>query len=104
MTGGEFNALISFKVNDKSKLRKIKGALEVSLGAGTLPGLSLQAKAEVNLGETNNKSDHETTVSVSWCGGSDIKDDSITEWTVPSLKKAAIEFADRVGLFPNIEN
>ncbi|KAF3008205.1 hypothetical protein E8E14_008744 [Neopestalotiopsis sp. 37M] len=98
VTGGEFNALVCFKVKDKSKLRDIKASAEINFDK--VPGLSVNAKGEVNMAEADTSAVAETNVSVSWSGGGEIKDPSIKEWGVKELKAAAIEFPDKVAKFP----
>lgn len=98
VTGGEFNALVCFKVKDKSKLRDIKASAEINFDK--VPGLSVNAKGEVNMAEADTSAVAETNVSVSWSGGGEIKDPSIKEWGVKELKAAAIEFPDKVAKLP----
>jgi hypothetical protein len=98
VTGGEFNAIVSFKVKDKSKLRTIKAAAEISLN--NVPGLELKAKGAVSMDDLKAENEAESSISVSWMGGGDVKDDSIHEWNIENLKKAAVEFPDRVQRTP----
>lgn len=98
VSGGEFNALICFKSKDKSKVRDIKAEAQVSLNA--LGKLSLEAQGQVDMKNAERNKDMENTISVSWSGGGEIKDRSVDEWTIAALKKAAIDFPDKVAAMP----
>lgn len=98
ITGGEFNALVCYKVKDKSKLRDIKASAEINFDK--VPGLTVSAQGQAHLEESDTSAVAETNVSVSWSGGGEIKDPSIKEWGVKELKAAAIEFPDKVAKFP----
>ena len=37
------------------------------------------------------------TSSVTWSGGGDIRNDSVTEWTLENLKEVAMSFPDAVA-------
>ena len=71
--GGEFSAIISIKVNDKSKVSAIKAAAEASITIPPVPGLSVEAKAALDKNKSNVWKDTETTISVNWSGGGEIK-------------------------------
>lgn len=94
LEGGEFNALVSVKLKDKSKLRDFGGGLKVSLG---FTGLSVSGEAKGGKESKETSTDSETTISVSWSGGGDIKPNDITNWDIPSLKRVAMEFPDLVA-------
>jgi hypothetical protein len=95
--GGEFNALVSIKLKDRSKAKEIGGQLKIELD---LKAASVKGTAEG--GKTNFESSYEgeTTISVSWTGGGDIKDESVTDWTFASLKAVAMEFPEHVMACP----
>lgn len=97
--GGEFNALISIKLKDKSKARDIQAGVNLS---GNLPGGlgSASGEADVAIKNTMKEVTGETTISVSWSGGGEVKPDSVTEWNMDTLKQAAIAFPDKVALTP----
>ncbi|EMD85057.1 hypothetical protein COCC4DRAFT_31650 [Bipolaris maydis ATCC 48331] len=94
--GGELNALISVKVNDKSKITTIKGALEAELGT---PALSGAIKGEGGLDKKATETSTETTINVNWSGGGQIKDPNVL-WDINSLTLAAANFPDLVALTP----
>ncbi|KAI9924692.1 hypothetical protein MW887_006544 [Aspergillus wentii] len=99
LEGGEFNALLSVKVNDKENTTDIKGALAVSLEKA---GFGISGEAEGEYKKANIAKNSETTITVSWTGGGDIRDeeDKGKGWTIDSMAKAAFGFADRVRHTP----
>ncbi|KAJ7132377.1 hypothetical protein C8R44DRAFT_773925 [Mycena epipterygia] len=89
--GGEFNALISIKLKDRSKAREIKGWL----------GAELNFKGpRAPIVNSNMEIDGETTIAVSWKGGGDIKGPTVEDWTLQSLKAVAMEFPKNVMACP----
>ncbi|KAF5847648.1 hypothetical protein GGP41_000327 [Bipolaris sorokiniana] len=72
--GGELNALISVKVNDKSKISTIKSAFEAELGT---PALSGAITGEGNLDKSDTNISTETTINVNWSGDGQIKDPNV---------------------------
>lgn len=94
--GGELNALISVKVSDKNKTFKVKAALEASLGT---PALSGEVKGSIDLEKSNVETSTETTVTVNWSGGGQIKASDVL-WDVNSLTLAAANFPDLVSRTP----
>lgn len=94
LEGGEFNALVSVKLKDKSKIRDFGGGLSVDLA---FTGLSVTGSAEGKKVTGESSTDTETTISVSWSGGGDIKPDDIHDWDMKSLKRVAMEFPDLVA-------
>ncbi|KJK61895.1 hypothetical protein P875_00086561 [Aspergillus parasiticus SU-1] len=99
LEGGEFNALLSIKLNNKENATKIKGALSVELSKAGF-GISGQAEGDFNKSEIAQNS--ETSITVSWAGGGDIRDDKtkVEGWTIESMAKAAFAFPDRVRHTP----
>ncbi|KAJ7195812.1 hypothetical protein GGX14DRAFT_674473, partial [Mycena pura] len=95
--GGEFNALISIKLNDSSKATQIMGQLE---GQVSLAALQVSGSAELHKDNAKSEIDGETTISVSWRGGGDIKDATVTDWTLETLKPVAMEFPEHVMACP----
>ncbi|OQE13686.1 hypothetical protein PENFLA_c044G03126 [Penicillium flavigenum] len=71
LEGGEFNALLTVKVADKSKVKEIKGALSLSLEKGGF-GISGEAAGGYDAAEILKHS--ETSISVSWAGGGALHD------------------------------
>ncbi|PIG89723.1 hypothetical protein AARAC_005045 [Aspergillus arachidicola] len=99
LEGGEFNALLSIKLNNKENATKIKGALSVELSKAGF-GISGQAEGDFNKSEIAQNS--ETSITVSWSGGGDIRDEKtkVEGWTIDSMARAAFAFSDRVRHTP----
>jgi hypothetical protein len=97
LEGGEFNAIVSIKLKDRSKVNELKGSLkvEMNLKAATVEGEAAGGKKSLE-----SQYDGETTIAVSWSGGGDIKDEKIDEWTLSNLKAVAMEFPERVMACP----
>ncbi|KAF7328408.1 hypothetical protein MVEN_02556500 [Mycena venus] len=95
--GGEFNALISIKLKDRSSAKAIKGQLEVDMN---FKAASVSGSAAVDKSNSSSNIDGETTISVSWKGGGDIKDAEVSDWTLASLKAVAMEFPEHVMACP----
>lgn len=89
--GGEFNALISIKLKDRSRAKEIKGWLGAKLNPLTPQAPIVNSDMEI---------DGETTIAVSWKGGGDIRGPIVEDWTLESLKTVAMEFADNVMACP----
>ncbi|KAI6780910.1 uncharacterized protein J7T54_007390 [Emericellopsis cladophorae] len=94
--GGELNALISVKVSDKSKTFAIKAELEATLGT---PALSGKVTGGVDMNKSEINSSTETTVTVNWSGGGQIKPTNAI-WDVNSLTLAAANFPENVSRTP----
>ncbi|GMG09627.1 unnamed protein product [Aspergillus oryzae] len=116
LKGGEFNALLSIKLNNKENATKVKGALSVELSKAGF-GISGQAEGDFNKSELAQNSETSITYGyfrfisvytltgtdrVSWAGGGDIRDDEtkVEGWTIESMAKAAFAFPDRVRHTP----
>ncbi|KAF7344070.1 hypothetical protein MVEN_01696600 [Mycena venus] len=80
--GGEFNALVSIKLKDRSKAKEIGGQLKIELD---LKAASVKGTAEGTF--------------LGLVGG-DIKDESVTDWTFATLKAVAMEFPEHVMACP----
>lgn len=96
--GGEFNALISIKLKDRSKTKEIQGKLDAEFkGAAPVSG---KVTGEANMKDGSQNVEGETTISVSWRGGGDIKDATIQDWSLENLKTVAMEFPEHVMACP----
>ncbi|MCJ1401703.1 hypothetical protein MMC11_004920 [Xylographa trunciseda] len=91
LEGGEFSAIISIKVNDKSKIREVKAAAEVDLAIAAAPGLTAGASSSVDKKKTSVWNDTETTISVNWSGGGEIKEPA-TKWDLATVVDVASRF------------
>ena len=94
LEGGEFSAIISIKVHDKSKVSEVKLAAEATLVVGPSP-VSVDGGASFDKSKKNVLNDTETTISVNWSGGGDIKTPG-TNWDLATVVAAANEFPKRV--------
>lgn len=77
LEGGEFSAIVSIKVDDKSKISKVKLAAEVQL----LPRSLIQPFSSNALLDKDNEDiwkDTEISISVSWAGGGEIKKPTVS--------------------------
>ncbi|KAJ7895750.1 hypothetical protein B0H13DRAFT_2234546 [Mycena leptocephala] len=79
--GGEFNALVSIKLKDRTKAKEIGGQLKIDLDS-KLPAFTARRGC------------------VAWTGGGDIKDESVNDWTLATLKAVSMEFPERVMACP----
>lgn len=95
LEGGEFSAIISIKVHDKANVSKVKLAAEAQLAVGASP-LSVGGAANVDKDKESAWKDTETTISVNWSGGGDIKTPD-TNWDLATVVKAANEFPRKVA-------
>ncbi|KAL5092159.1 hypothetical protein Trisim1_002049 [Trichoderma cf. simile WF8] len=97
LEGGDLNAITSIKVPDVTKKANIEAALKgIMNGSGSEFALSeglASSALEAALRET------ETTITVNWSGGGQIKPDR-EEWTLESLLRAASGFPARVATCP----
>jgi len=94
--GGEFNALVSMKILNKSKKTDIQAEAKVALTAGPV---NIEAQASVGIARTNIETNTETTIQVSWSGGGHIKPME-QQWDIASLMQAAARFPDLVADCP----
>lgn len=95
--GGEFNALISIKLKDRSQAKKLGGELKVQMD---LKSASVHGSAKGGKESLESSYEGETTIAVSWTGGGDIKDGTVTDWTLDTLKAVAMEFPEHVMACP----
>ncbi|CVL12395.1 uncharacterized protein FPRN_03601 [Fusarium proliferatum] len=97
ISGGSFVADIHLKRNEDKKQSDMGGDISLQ---GKVSGLDI--KGEIKGGMTNKsyKKDYNTTITVNWKGGGDIKPNDIAEWDIESLLKVAMEFPDKVAACP----
>ncbi|CAO2650018.1 Nn.00g013100.m01.CDS01 [Neocucurbitaria sp. VM-36] len=94
--GGELNALLSVEVKDKTKTSKIQAALEATLGT---PALTGAIQGEGGITKDDIQTSTETTITVNWSGGGQLKDTNVI-WDVNSLTLAAANFPELVAMTP----
>ncbi|KAK7454069.1 hypothetical protein VKT23_011582 [Stygiomarasmius scandens] len=89
--GGEFNALISIKLRDTSKVEEVRGQLKAGMESKAAAGQG---------GDFGNGIDGETTIAVFRKGGGSIKEEKVEWWSLETLYAVAKEFPTRVPGFP----
>jgi hypothetical protein len=90
--GGEFVGVVSMKVKDSSKVQDIKAQLEVGFSA-------VQAKGSGSYIDQGFAKDTETSISVNWSGGGQIKDPN-TKWDMETMLRVAAQFPDLCAACP----
>lgn len=89
--GGEFSAIISIKVSDKAKVSAVKAAAEAEIAIAAAPGLSVGTKNSVGKHKSDVWDDTDTTISVNWAGGGDIKP-ADEKWELKTVVDVATRF------------
>ena len=89
--GGEFSAIVSIKVNDKSKISAVKAAAEAEIAIAAAPGLSVGTKNSLDKSKSDVWDDTETTISVNWAGGGDLKP-ADEKWDLATVVDVATRF------------
>ncbi|GIJ84832.1 hypothetical protein Asppvi_003683 [Aspergillus pseudoviridinutans] len=95
LEGGEFNAIISVNVDDKSRLKDIKQAIDFQLAVGPSP-LSVGVQEGLNSKQSEILRGTEITISVNWVGGGEIKRPDVP-WTLDSVVRIANAFPSLVA-------
>jgi hypothetical protein len=95
MEGGEFNAIISIRVHDKSKVREVKQAVDIQLAVGPSP-VSVGASEGIAKTHKDALEGSEVTISVNWSGGGEIKKPEVP-WTLQSVVEVANAFPSMVA-------
>ena len=97
--GGEFSAIVSIKVTDKNKISAVKAAAEAEITIPAAPGLSIGTRNSVARSKNDIWQDAETSISVHWAGGGDIKppDD---KWDITTVVDVASRFPHLVETCP----
>ena len=89
--GGEFSAIVSIKVSDKSKISAVKAAAEAEIAIAAAPGLSVGTKNSLDRHKSDVWDDTETTISVNWAGGGTIKP-ADEKWDLKTVVDVATRF------------
>ena len=89
--GGEFSSIVSIKVNDKSKVSAVKAAAEAEIAVAAAPGLSVGTNNAIDKHKSDVWDDTETTISVNWAGGGDIKPPE-DKWDLKTVVDVATRF------------
>lgn len=110
--GGEFNALVSIKLNDSSKKKDISGKLAIDL---KFSAVKVGGSGDGGKKDESSKIDGDTTITISWSGGGSIMDGivgvenlkvggTVVDWSLDNLKKVAMEFPGHVKTCPMLTN
>lgn len=89
--GGEFSAIVSIKVSDKSKVSAVKAAAEAEMAIAAAPGLSVGTNNAISRQKSDVWDDTETTISVNWAGGGNIKPVN-DKWDLKTVVDVATRF------------
>ncbi|KAK3380773.1 hypothetical protein B0T24DRAFT_655980 [Lasiosphaeria ovina] len=95
--GGEFIAVISVKAKDRKKAVSIKADAAINF---TKESFSLDINGELVKTDNTFLEENETTVSVSWSGGGQDLKPSDSDWTLDTMRAAALKFPDLVAQTP----
>ncbi|KAF2020646.1 hypothetical protein BU24DRAFT_5468 [Aaosphaeria arxii CBS 175.79] len=95
MEGGEFNAVISVKINDKSRFKAVKQAVDVQLAVGP-PTLEVGASESFGKDHAETLKNTEISISVNWVGGGEIKKPGVP-WTNKTVVAVANAFPSMVA-------
>ena len=93
--GGEFSAIISIKVDSKSKISSVKAAAEAEIAVAAVPGLSVGAHTDLEKKHAAVWKDTETTISVNWSGGGELKPKD-QKWDLATVVAVASRFPNMV--------
>ncbi|KAI3531206.1 hypothetical protein CSPX01_14339 [Colletotrichum filicis] len=95
--GGEFTAVISIKAKDRQKAASIKANAAIQF---TKEKLELDADGEFGKDDRDFLEENETTVSVTWSGGGQELKKPEEDWTLETMRAAALKFPDLVARTP----
>ena len=95
-SGGEFNAIISIDMHDKSKASAVKEAIDLQLAIPPVPGLSVGAAQGFGKGSTELLRGIEMTISVNWTGGGELKPPGVP-WDLQTVIAAANAYPSMVA-------
>ncbi|KAI0125241.1 hypothetical protein BJ170DRAFT_598063 [Xylariales sp. AK1849] len=101
MKGGDFTGIISIKVLDRTRKQAVINEIKSALGTNVKDDLTLDPmqSGEKQLRAISAVRETECTVSVSWMGGGQIKNEN-TQWDINSMFAAAAAFPNRVAECP----
>ncbi|KAI7192418.1 hypothetical protein KC363_g3336 [Hortaea werneckii] len=99
--GGDFNGIVSMRVLDRSKTDEVVSRIKKSVGSSGNKNeftLDMDSFSNDSSGSEVDK-DPESTVSVAWMGGGQVKDPK-EPWNMTSVYAAAAAFPSKVALIP----
>ncbi|KAF2221092.1 hypothetical protein BDZ85DRAFT_321052 [Elsinoe ampelina] len=97
--GGDFNGIISMRVLDRSKTEKVTTAIKKAAKTGTNDFTLDMDAFTSSSGSLDALKDTETTISVAWMGGGQVKHPSV-DWDMNSVYAAAAAFPNQVAKCP----
>ncbi|KAI6826177.1 hypothetical protein KC332_g8113 [Hortaea werneckii] len=99
--GGDFNGIVSMRVLDRSKTDEVVSRIKKSVGSsGNKNEFTLDMDSFSNDSTASEvDKDTESTVSVAWMGGGQVKDPK-EPWNMTSVYAAAAAFPSKVALIP----
>ncbi|KAH6880762.1 hypothetical protein B0T10DRAFT_519137 [Thelonectria olida] len=95
--GGVLNATVLKKLIDEQDKKLIGGGIKIK---ADFKVASVEGQAEGKKEDETKKQTVDTTITINWSGGGDIKPDDVKEWDIPTLTKVAMEFPDKVAACP----
>ncbi|KAH7118724.1 hypothetical protein B0J11DRAFT_508827 [Dendryphion nanum] len=98
--GGDFTGLVSMKVLDRTKTDQIVSSIKSSMGSGSKQEFTLDSmESSINGSVNANLKNTETTISVNWMGGGQIKT-AEQLWDMDTMFAAAAAFPSQVAQCP----
>ncbi|KAL2850461.1 hypothetical protein BJX68DRAFT_266671 [Aspergillus pseudodeflectus] len=97
--GGELHGIVSARALDRSKKSSVESALKSAINSAADSKDFTLSTSGLTSGVDSALSASETTISVNWMGGGQIKSDQ-DEWTLQELFRAAAAFPARVSKTP----
>jgi hypothetical protein len=91
LQGGTFDAIVSIKVNDKAKMKKVKAAAEVDMVIAPNPDMEKEAGDGGAIERDRIWRDTETTISVHYSGGGQLKRPA-SHWDLKTVMDSASRF------------
>ncbi|RWA14486.1 hypothetical protein EKO27_g555 [Xylaria grammica] len=99
MEGGDLHGIVSVKVLDATKKSEVESVLKGQMNGAGNSGEFILGEGSGTSAFTAALSQTETTVTVNWSGGGQIKPDT-EDWSLDTLVKAAASFPSRVASCP----
>ncbi|KAF1994444.1 hypothetical protein P154DRAFT_476000 [Amniculicola lignicola CBS 123094] len=97
--GGEFTGIISMRALDRSKVDNVTSSIKSSMGTAAKAEFTMDSMSGLDLSVSESLKETETTLSVSWMGGGQIKE-ADRLWDMDSMFASAAAFPARVAECP----
>ncbi|KAB5590304.1 hypothetical protein CTheo_6242 [Ceratobasidium theobromae] len=98
--GGDLHGVISIKILDSSKKEEVKAKIIGDINSSSPGAYGFNPSGINDSALSRNMSETETTISVNWSGGGNIKEDE-EEWSLDSLYRVAAAFPAKVAACPH---